>query len=214
MSKPVWTGVAFGLGILLGVAGYHSTLILKGQTAVSSEFLDEQQVRLEELEQENLELTEELFAPGRGSRTFFSGDEMPYDEEADGALVIRDARGAALADNKFLMVSFGANWCVDCRTLHHHLHSKQVVEYTDEIFDFAFVDVGKFNRNRELANSLGVSLSRGIPVAIIYDQDGEVLGTTNDGQLEPARLYSSQQILKFVRDVAERSQIHAPDSVN
>ncbi len=43
--------------------------------------------------------------------------------------------------------------------------------------------------------------------------DGQVIGTTNEGQLEPARRYSSKQILKFMRDITERSRILAPDAV-
>ena len=45
-------------------------------------------------------------------------------------------------------------------------------------------------------------------------RDGTLLGTTNDGQLEPARYYSSKQILKFVRDIAERQRIVAPDAID
>ena len=45
-------------------------------------------------------------------------------------------------------------------------------------------------------------------------QISKLIGTTNDGQLEPARHYSSQQILKFVRTIAERERIIAPDSVD
>jgi hypothetical protein len=85
--------------------------------------------------------------------------------------------------------------------------------YTDGVFHFANVDVGKFNRNSEVAKELGVDLARGIPVAIFFDPAGNKIGTTNDGQLEPARFYTSKQILKFVRDIAERSSIQAPDAV-
>jgi len=59
----------------------------------------------------------------------------------------------------------------------------------------------------------GVSLSKGIPVAVFFDAEGKTIGTTNEGELEPARLYSSRQILKFARDVAERSRIQAPNAV-
>ena len=58
-----------------------------------------------------------------------------------------------------------------------------------------------------------MSLTRGIPFAIFFDLQGQLIGTTNEGQLEPARRYSSKQILKFVRDIAERSRILAPDAV-
>ena len=111
------------------------------------------------------------------------------------------------------MITFGANWCYDCRNLHRMLETDEVRDYTDELFDFVYVDVGTMNRNRETAERLGVTLSRGIPVAVFYAPDGLLIGTTNDGQLEPARYYSSKQILKFVKDVAERSRIAAPDAI-
>lgn len=201
-------------GLLLGLAVYHAGLLLTGQTPVAREYLDVQQAQLELLQQENLELSEELFRPQAQGDFTFSEDEQPYDGQADAASIISDARSEAQAERKFLMVTFGANWCMDCRTLHNHLNSEPVVEYTRDLFRFVNVDVGKFNRNRDVAESLGVSLSRGIPVAIFFDPDGELIGTTNEGQLETARKYSSSQILKFVRDVAERDRILAPDSVN
>jgi hypothetical protein len=68
-------------------------------------------------------------------------------------------------------------------------------------------------RRQAVAEELGVDLSRGIPVAIFFGPDGKLIGTTNDGQLEPARRYSSKQILRFMRDIAERSRITVPDSV-
>jgi thioredoxin-like negative regulator of GroEL len=111
------------------------------------------------------------------------------------------------------MVTFGANWCMDCRTLYRNLNNEEVADYARDLFLFVNVNVGKFNRNRQLADELGVDLSRGIPVAIFFDPDGRVIGTTNEGQLEPARRYSSKQILRFLRDIAERERVLAPDSV-
>jgi protein disulfide-isomerase len=214
MKQPRKTGFAFLSGLILGLAGYHGALILSGQTPVSQELLAERQTELARLQEENLELTEELFQPRSAQGIVFSQDEMPYDEEADAASSVSAARMGAQAEGKFLMVTFGANWCLDCRTLHRHLNSEPVASYARDLFRFVNVDVGKFNQNRDVAGSLGVSLSRGIPVAVFFDSEGNVIGTTNDGQLEPARHYSSKQILKFVRDVAERNQIVAPDAVD
>jgi thiol:disulfide interchange protein len=115
------------------------------------------------------------------------------------------ARDEAVREQKFLMITFGANWCMDCRTLHRRLKSKDVKQYTEERFLFVNVDVGKFNQNADLAQELGVTLSRGIPVAIFFDPGGEVIGTTNEGQLEPARRYTSKQILRFVRVAGDHS---------
>lgn len=214
MRQPRTTIYAFLAGLIVGLVVYHGGLIVSGQTPVQRELLDEQQARLDLLQEENLELTEELFRPGVQGKFAFSEDELPYEGQADAAALVSNARMEARAERKFLMVTFGANWCLDCRTLHHHLNSEPVAGYARDLFRFVNVDVGKLNQNRDVAESLGVSLSRGIPVAVFFDPEGEVIGTTNEGQLEPSRHYSSKQILKFVRDIAERSRVHAPDSVD
>ena len=140
-----------------------------------------------------------------------TGDQ-PYDEAADARADVARAREKALSNSQYLMVTFGANWCVDCRTLYKNLKSQEVTAYTQGLFSFANVNVGKFNRNNDLAAELGATLERGIPVAIFYAPDGHLIGTTNEGQLEPARRYSSKQILMFLEDVAEHSRFVAPEA--
>ena len=213
MKQPLTIVLSLVIGALLGAGAYHGAMVLNDNTPVSRAALQEHQARLDELLRENAELTDELFAPRVQGGIVLSGGNMPYDEDADATVLIQEAREQALAEGKFLMVTFGANWCLDCRTLHHHLTTEPVASYTRDLFRFANVDVGKLNQNRELAESLGVTLRRGIPVALVYGPDGHVIGTTNEGQLEPARYYSSKQILKFVRDIAERKRVIAPDSV-
>jgi len=213
MKPASTTGLVFLAGLIGGLVIYHSMMVISGQTPVDRDLLDEQQAELEQLREENLELTEELFSPRARGGIDFSDQELPYDSQADSVAAVENARARAQDENKFLMVTFGANWCLDCRTLHRHLNSEPVASYTSDLFEFVNVDVGKFNQNRDIAEALGVSLTVGIPVAIFFDPEGEVIGTTNEGQLEPARHYSSRQILKFVRDIAERSRILAPDSV-
>ena len=172
-----------------------------------------QEQALVDLQQENRELTEELFRPRLPGGARFDDQELPYDGDEDASPEVAAARAAARREGRFLMVTFGANWCLDCRTLHHNLRDDDVQRYTRELFHFVNVDVGKFNQNRHVAGQLGVSLERGIPVAVFFDPEGNAIGNTNEGQLEPSRHYSSRQILKFVRDVAERSRISAPDSI-
>lgn len=213
MPQPRSTVISLVIGLILGALLYHGLLVFGGKTPVSTALLDEQQASLQALLRENAELTEELFAPRAEGGIVLSTDNMPYDEHADASALFIEAREQARAERKFLMVTFGANWCLDCRTLHHHLTTEPVAGYTRDLFRFVNVDVGKLNQNRELAANLGVSLARGIPVAIVFDRNGELIGATNNGELEPARHYSSKQILKFVRDIAERQRLIAPDSV-
>jgi len=185
---------------------------LGGFTVVDQQVLDAQRQLIAELQQENHDLIDDLFNY-QGPDAVFDSAELPYEETVDAHAMVSAGRQEALEGGKFLMITFGANWCLDCRTLHHHLQSDEVREYTEGIFEFVNIDVGKFNHNRDVATDLGVDLTWGIPVAIFFDPEGRVIGATNDGQLEPARYYTSKQILKFVRDIAEKSVIAAPDSV-
>jgi len=205
-------GISFVGGIFAGGMLCLAALRLSGLSVISQQDLDEQLQLISELQTENYELTDDLFS-FQGPDAVFDSADLPYEASADAHTMVSARRQEALEDGNFLMITFGANWCLDCRTLHHHLQSDDVREYTDGLFYFVNVDVGKFNSNQDVAIDLGVDLTRGIPVAIFYDPEGRVIGTTNDGQLEPARYYTSKQILKFVRGVAEKSLISAPDSV-
>lgn len=200
-------------GLLCGLLAIAAALRYGGWTLVSARQLEYQQQRLSELRQANRQLTDRLFALRAPSADPLALADLPYDENADARAEVAAARRKAVGERKFLMVTFGANWCLDCRTLHRNLQAADVAAYTGDLFLFAHVDIGKFNRNRQLAEELGVDLSRGIPVAIFFDPAGRVIGTTSEGQLEPSRRYSSQQILRFMRDIAERSRVVAPDAV-
>lgn len=202
-----FVGGIFAGGVICLVA-----LRLSGLAVVGQDEFEEQAQLVADLQRENSELTDDLFNY-QGPDRLFDAADPPYDELADARAIVTDARQQAVQASKILMVTFGANWCMDCLTLHRHLKTDDVSAYTDGQFHFANVDVGKFNRNRDLAEELGVDLARGIPVAIFFDAAGNEIGTTNDGELETSRYYSSKQILKFIRDVAEKSLITAPDSV-
>ena len=205
-------GLYFLGGVAAGAAVFFGAFQAGGFSVVHQRDLDDQAKQIADLQRENHELIDDLFNY-QGPDALFDPDDLPYDIDADARATVSAARQEALESGRFLMVTFGANWCVDCRTLHHRLKSDDVTTFTDDLFHFVNVDVGKFNRNRDVARELGVDLTRGIPVAIFFDSQGREIGNTNDGQLEPARFYSSKQILKFVRDIVERSLIAAPDSV-
>lgn len=205
----VWLAVMFAAGVL----AYHLSLEFGGKAVIDQAAVSRLERQVEQLQDENDELFEELLRRKPDYDLLIDPENLPYDGEADARAIVAEARARAGREGKFLMVTFGANWCLDCRNLHHQLNSEVVKSYTEGRFLFVNVDVGKFNQNADLAEELGVSLSRGIPVAIFFDRAGQVIGTTNQGELEPARHYTSRQILRFVRDVAERSRILAPDAV-
>lgn len=136
--------------------------------------------------------------------------DLPYPVNADPRRELAEAQARATAQGKLVMVIFGANWCPDCLALHAQLESDTVRDYARRNFEVVKVDVGQFDRNQDFALELGVIGGRGIPVAVFFDADGHMIGATNDRELEPARAYTSRQILTFIQQVAANRQIVSP----
>jgi thioredoxin-related protein len=134
----------------------------------------------------------------------------PYPPPANAAADLQRARERASRSGKLLMVVFGGNWCADCRVLHDRLHESPLREYVEEHFEVVNVNIGEMNANLGIAENLGVSLKRGVPAAAFFAPDGKAVGITNHGELSPARQYSAQQVLTFLRRVAERHLIEKP----
>jgi thioredoxin-like negative regulator of GroEL len=134
----------------------------------------------------------------------------PYPPPANAAADLRQARERARRSSKLLMVVFGGNWCPDCWALHDKLHESPVREYVERRFEIVNVNIGEMDANLGIAKSLGVSLKKGVPAAAFFTPDGKPVGITNRGELSPARQYNAQQILAFLRRVAEQRVIQKP----
>jgi thiol-disulfide isomerase/thioredoxin len=134
----------------------------------------------------------------------------PYPPPANAAADLQRARARAGRSGKLLMVVFGGNWCPDCRALHDRLHESPVREYVEAHFEVVNVNIGEMNANLGIAKDLGVSLKKGVPAAAFFAPDGKPVGITNQGELEPARQYNAQQVLTFLRRVAEQHLIEKP----
>ena len=140
----------------------------------------------------------------------FGCEQAKYDPDADAQQMFAQALQEAKAEQQYLMVVFGADWCPDCRKLYENLHSPQTRDYMREHMSVLTVDVGDKDKNLDLAQRLGVSIENGIPVAVFFDDEGKMIGATNEGQLEPSRYLTSAQILRFVRLVVEEQRVTAP----
>lgn len=90
------------------------------------------------------------------------------------------------------MVEFGADWCSDCRNLAKTLHEPQMQPYLNNL-NLLKVDVGEFNRNLDIARSLGIDVNQGIPAAVFFPPNG----------VQPAREVGNAQILAYLRQVQQ-----------
>jgi len=119
-----------------------------------------------------------------------------YDEQADARAEIDRARLIA-ADDRQVLVVFGANWCGDCRVLDTAMKQEPLKSLIDARFVVVKVDVGRFNRNVDIAERYGVPLKKGVPTIAVLGADGGAVFATSGGELADARSMGEDQLRRF-----------------
>lgn len=127
--------------------------------------------------------------------------DRPYDEAADARLEISRALAVAAKDNVPVLVVFGANWCGDCKMLDMAFKQGASAPFIARQFKVVKVDVGRFNRNVDIAESYGVPLKNGIPAVVILSPANKVLYVTKAGELADARGMGDRGIYEFFTKV-------------
>ena len=75
-----------------------------------------------------------------------------------------------------------------------------------EEFKVVKVDVGRFDRNLDIANAYGNPIKKGIPAAVIVASDNRVLYATRAGELADARSMNADGIYGFFRDAMAKAK--------
>jgi protein disulfide-isomerase len=131
---------------------------------------------------------------------------LPYDESADAHAAIRAALGAVRAGRRCVLIVFGANWCEDCRSLDLALKTRRNAEMLAREFEVVKVDVGRFDRNLDVAKSYGDPIRKGIPAAVVLSADERVLYATKAGELSNARRMSATGVYDFFDRVVRNAR--------
>ncbi len=121
-----------------------------------------------------------------------------YNESADARAELNQALARAQAQHKNVLVVFGANWCGDCLALDRKMASGSLAEHVEQRLVVLKVNVGRFDRNTDLAAQIGVSLKKGIPAVAVLSREGEVIKATNGGELADARSMGDDAVLKVL----------------
>ena len=121
-----------------------------------------------------------------------------YDESADARAEIREALKKAGAEQKRVIVVFGANWCYDCRVLDAAFHREDLAAILAANYEVVHVDIGKGEKNQDLAKKYEVPLSRGIPGLAVLDSNGKLVYSQKNGEFENARALGPQEFLAFL----------------
>ncbi len=109
-----------------------------------------------------------------------------YDEKADAKVDIAAAVAHAKKENRRVLVQWGANWCGWWHRLHDLFRADQdLAKALLYEYDVVLVDIGKWDKNMELATSYGADLKQsGVPYLTLLDGDGKVLVNQDSGSFE------------------------------
>jgi thioredoxin 1 len=123
--------------------------------------------------------------------------ELPYNESANASAELQSALVAARADHNDVLLVFGANWCPDCRELDKALNGSSHVLISGH-FQVVKVDVGRFDKNLDLANQYGNPIKMGIPAVVVLSADNKIVYSTKGGELANARKMGDTGIYDFL----------------
>lgn len=135
------------------------------------------------------------------SLTALAGPPAIYDEAADAKAAIRTTLAEAEKARLPVLVVFGANWCGDCRMLDATFKNGPSAPLIAKSFKVVKVDVGRFDRNVDIAEGYRVPLKKGIPAVAVLSPQGKLLYATEGGELADARKMGDQGVYEFFNRV-------------
>lgn len=128
--------------------------------------------------------------------------EPVYNETADARAEVQQAIAQAAGAHQSVLVVFGANWCPDCRVLDAAFKQGPAASLVAKEFKVVKVNIGRYDRNMDLAQGYGIDLKKGIPTVAILSGKGDVIYTTKESELADARHLGDDGILKFFEKAA------------
>ena len=127
-----------------------------------------------------------------------------YDESADAAALVAQALATAKADNKQVMIVFGANWCGDCKMLDGEFKKPTLKALLDSNYVIVKVDVNRFNKNLDVVKPYGEVIKKGIPSIVIVSPANQLVYATNGGELADARKMGEAGVAEFFQKLATK----------
>ncbi len=137
-----------------------------------------------------------LCGPAQAS-TSKSGESLPFNETADAQAEIHAAMTQAAAEKKYVLLIFGANWCIDCRELSANMVKSPLSDLIRQRYVVVKVDIGNWNRNLDIVKAWGDPTAKGIPGVVVADPSGSTLYMTKAGEVANARWMGSEGLMKF-----------------
>jgi thioredoxin 1 len=121
-----------------------------------------------------------------------------YSDTADAHHDIAQALVAAQHEHKRVILDFGGNWCGDCQVLDIYLHQQPNLDLLDNNFVLVHVNIGRYDRNTDIAEKYQVPLKKGVPGLAVLDARGNVLYSQKNGEFEAMRKMDPASVTGFL----------------
>ncbi|MEO6720016.1 MAG: thioredoxin family protein [Ferruginibacter sp.] len=130
----------------------------------------------------------------------FAQDNKLYHPDADAAKDIEAAVKKAAAENKFVLIQAGGNWCSWCIEFARFCKADRKI---DSVINASFVwyhlNYSKENENKEQFAKFGYPQRFGFPAFIILNAKGERIHTQNSEYLENGKKsYDRDKVQAFL----------------
>jgi thiol:disulfide interchange protein len=121
-----------------------------------------------------------------------------YDTTAEGKEQIAAALKTAQAENKRVILKFGANWCGWCHKLSGLLKTNaELARIVKENYLLVLIDVDK-GHNADTVKKYGDPTRFGLPALVVLDTDGTPLTTQDTGLLEEGNHHDPAKVKGFL----------------
>jgi len=119
----------------------------------------------------------------------------PEQAQADLAAALREAA----AQHRRVIVDFGGNWCTDCHVLDGYMHDSTNQPLIDANFYVVHVNVGRIDRNLDIAERYGIPLKHGVPAIAVLSSHGKLLYSQTGGEFSDMRHMDSTALTEFLQ---------------
>jgi thiol:disulfide interchange protein len=97
-----------------------------------------------------------------------------------------------------LLLDFGGNWCGDCQVLDIYFHQPPNRAILDKNYVLVDIDIGRMDKNVDVAEKYDVPLKRGVPALAVLDSHGRLLYSQKNGEFEAMRSMNPQSVTEFL----------------
>ena len=137
---------------------------------------------------------------GTSATAFYPASDAPRDIDA--------AVAAARQDGKYVLLDFGADWCPDCRVLGGLFEDATVAPIVAANFHVVRVDVGRRDKNGDLAAKYGATSGDWIPALVVLDADRKAIAVTDD-HVRVTRRTTAAELAELLRGWAPKKTVRS-----